>query len=187
MEYDESPAGPYFEVVDMGSLVIGTGGALGQYGSKLCVSSKPAEVLCKETWAVPAEFREIQFESGVKEELRFKAVGSSADSAALVVNGWKALRIDESPAIGITVGPVNRLPLWWTPQIKGLWLPFRLGNGGDGPFLHDLRLSAERLALQWRWPGNDAPSLRPIEGFPIPFSILADGVTIEIWPKHGRL
>ena len=47
LQYDESPVGPYVEYVTMGSLVEKRG-ALGQWGSRLFVSTQPAD----EVWHV---------------------------------------------------------------------------------------------------------------------------------------
>ena len=52
--------GPYLEYVTMGSVVTKRG-ALGQWGSRLYVSSAPAEAICKQVWGVPAETAEIEF------------------------------------------------------------------------------------------------------------------------------
>ncbi|CAE6927737.1 unc-104 [Symbiodinium natans] len=41
--------------------------------------------------------------------------------------------------------------------------------------LHRLFLSAVRVALQWRWPGDDKATTGPADGWPLPLSILADG------------
>lgn len=53
LEYDESPVGPYYEYVTMGSLVYKRG-FLGQWGSRLFVSTQPAEEVCRRIWEVPA-------------------------------------------------------------------------------------------------------------------------------------
>ena len=47
----------------MGS-VVAKRGALGQWGSRLYVSSEPAEAICQEVWGVPAEVAEISFDEG---------------------------------------------------------------------------------------------------------------------------
>ena len=44
----------------MGSVVTKRG-ALGQWGSRLYVSSAPAEAICKQVWGVPAETADIEF------------------------------------------------------------------------------------------------------------------------------
>jgi hypothetical protein len=61
LEYDASPAGPYLEVVEMGALVASSGGGVGQWGSRLWVSTAPAEELCRAVWGVPAELRPLRF------------------------------------------------------------------------------------------------------------------------------
>jgi hypothetical protein len=61
LEYDESPAGRYLEVVQMGALVASDGGGVGQWGTRLWVSTAPAEELCRAVWGVPAELRPIRF------------------------------------------------------------------------------------------------------------------------------
>lgn len=191
LEYDASPCGPYLEVVDMGSLVLSSSGTAGQWGSRLCVSSRTAEELCKATWAVPAEERSIAFldapAKGEEDAVRLTLQGTGTE-AGVQVTGWKALRQGASGP-SISFGSIGRLPLWWTPEIKALWLPFRLGSsGGEGGLkLHDLGLSAKSLALSWLWPGDDPPTSSGAEGFPLPISILADGVKIEIWPSKGTL
>ncbi|CAE7662711.1 unnamed protein product, partial [Symbiodinium sp. CCMP2456] len=180
LEYDVSPCGAYREVVDMGSLVLGRGGALGQWGSRLCVSSKEAEVLCQQVWQVPAEERTIYFEDFEGgEALRC----SVSDGDVVRVLGWEALRLcDGAEGPGVTLSLEGRLPLWWTPAIKALWLPLRVGDGpspeepDEGALnLHRLFLSASRVALQWRWPGDDKATTGPADGWPLPLSILADG------------
>ncbi|CAJ1414095.1 unnamed protein product [Effrenium voratum] len=184
LEYDESPCGPYREVVDMGALVL-RNGAVGQWGSRLCVSSKEAEQICREIWQVPAEQRQITF-AGDSKPLRCSVANDAVDVA-----GWEALRLcDGAEGLGLTVSPSGRLPVWWTPQIKALWLPFRLGGPEEieQPLaLHQLFLSAVKVSLQWRWPGEDKATTGEAEGLALPFSILADGVKIEICPSFGKL
>ena len=46
LEYDESPVGAYREYVTMGALVTKRG-AVGQWGSRLCVSTPTAEAVCR--------------------------------------------------------------------------------------------------------------------------------------------
>ena len=59
--YDSSPAGAYLEVVEMGAIVTTFGGGIGQWGSRLWVSTVQAEELCRAVWGVPAELRPIRF------------------------------------------------------------------------------------------------------------------------------
>lgn len=61
LEYDESPIGPYREYVTMGALV-SKRGAIGQWGSKLYVSTKEAANICEDIWGVPATFSNIQYD-----------------------------------------------------------------------------------------------------------------------------
>ena len=59
LEYDESPVGAYREYVTMGALVTKRG-AVGQWGSRLCVSTPTAEAVCREVWGVPAQLADIE-------------------------------------------------------------------------------------------------------------------------------
>jgi hypothetical protein len=45
----------------MGALVASDGGGVGQWGTRLWVSTAPAEELCRAVWGVPAELRPIRF------------------------------------------------------------------------------------------------------------------------------
>ena len=104
LEYDESPVGAYREYVTMGALVTKRG-AVGQWGSRLCVSTPTAEAVCREVWGVPAQLADIE----LCEEGEALAVerppppstgaeyfdGDGADGAAPVpirVSGWAATR-----------------------------------------------------------------------------------------------
>lgn len=180
LEYDDSPCGAYREVVDMGSVVV-RGGAIGQWGSRLCVSSQEAEELCRAVWGVPAELRKITFE-GSGSGLRC----STSSNDAVEVRGWEALRLSEKES-GLTVSLPGRLPIWWTPAIKSLWLPLRFAEDEGGLNLHRIFLSAEKLSVQWHWPGDDKPNSGDADGLPLPLSILADGLKVEICPKFGEL
>ena len=185
LEYDDSPCGAYREVVDMGSVVV-RGGAIGQWGSRLCVSSQEAEDLCRAVWNVPAECRDITFDPEGS-TLRCSTDGNDA----VKVTGWEALRLSDAKdghaSPGFTVSIPGRLPIWWTPSVKSLWLPLRLGESEEGLPLHQLFLSAEKLSLQWHWPGNDSPNSGDAQGMPLPLSIIADGLKVEICPRFGQL
>ncbi|CAE7253643.1 unnamed protein product [Symbiodinium microadriaticum] len=164
-------------------------------GTKSCAmlrAASKAEVLCQQVWQVPAEERTINFEDFEGgEALRC----SVSDGDVVRVLGWEALRLcDGAEGPGVTLSLEGRLPLWWTPAIKALWLPLRVGDGPspeepeEGALnLHRLFLSASRVALQWRWPGDDKATTGPADGWPLPLSILADGVKIEICPSFGKL
>ena len=93
LEYDESPVGPYREYVSMGAVVTKRG-ALGQWGSRLYVSSAPAEAICKEVWGVPAETAEIEFvEAGEGLRVDQPPPPTGPEGAATIrVGGWEATR-----------------------------------------------------------------------------------------------
>jgi hypothetical protein len=181
LEYDESPVGPYREYVSMGAVVTKRG-ALGQWGSRLYVSSAPAEAICKEVWGVPAETAEIEFVEageGLRVEQPPPPTGPEG-AAAIRVGGWEATR---------SGGAVLRggLPVLWTPQIKALWaplvpLPTDASAGGRDLALHPLRLSATSLRLQWcgQAPSHDL-------GTSLPVGLTVDGVRIEIGREKGKL
>ena len=177
LEYDESPVGPYLEYVTMGSVVTKRG-ALGQWGSRLYVSSSPAEAICKEVWGVPAETADIEFvEPGLALRVDSSPPPSGAANAAQIkVGGWRTAR---------SGGAVLRggLPVLWTPQIKALWaplVPLPEGASEAEPLaLHRLRLSATSLRLQWcgQPPSDDL-------GTPLGIGLTVDGVRIEIGRKQ---
>ena len=48
----------------------------------------------------------------------------------------KALRLEDAPAVSIP----GRLPIWWTPEIKALWLPLRLAQEEVADDLWDLNV-----------------------------------------------
>ena len=174
-EYDESPVGPYREYVTMGSLVTKRG-AVGQWGSRLYVSTKAAEEVCQRTWEVPAELADISFaEAG--EALRVEQApprNTDAESTTISVTGWGATR---SAAAG--AGLQGGIPVLWTPQIKALWAPLvplpSLSDNGCQLNLSQLRLSAKSLRLHWC--GQSASSEL---GVPLGIGLSVDGVRIEI-------
>ena len=194
LEYDESPVGAYREYVTMGALVTKRG-AVGQWGSRLCVSTPTAEAVCREVWGVPAQLADIE----LCEEGEALAVeqppppstgaeyydGDGADGAAPVpirVSGWAATR---SAAAGAT--PMGGLPVLWTPQIKALWaplvpLPADGGAAAAALNLHNLRLSASGVRLHW-CPQPSSDEL----GVPLGVGLSADGLLIEISEKEGEL
>ena len=177
LEYDESPVGPYREYVTMGA-VVSKRGTLGQWGSRLFVSTKQAEEVCKRVWAVPAEVRPIEFgESGDNIRVDLPPALSSGEDgprpAGISLSGWANTR---SSAEGAPLR--GGIPILWTPSIKALWaplVPLPPGNGAEQMPLHDLRLSASSLRLQLcGQPASDAL------GVPLPFGLSVDGVRIEI-------
>lgn len=180
LEYDVSPVGPYREYVTMGSLV-SKRGALGQWGSRLFVSTQPAEEVCQRVWGVPAEVAAINFvEDG--DSLCVEAPPplekmQGAGPPSISVSGWGNTRSSapEAPRRGA-------VPVLWTPTIKALWaplIPFASGSGEDAELpLHKLRLSASSLRLQWC--GQSASDAL---GVPLPVGLTVDGVRIEIGPR----
>ena len=181
LEYDESPVGPYREYVSMGAVVTKRG-ALGQWGSRLYVSSAPAEAICKEVWGVPAETAEIEFvEAGEGLRVDQPPPPTGPEGAATIrVGGWEATRSGGAALRG-------GLPVLWTPQVKALWaplvpLPTDASAGGRDLALHPLRLSATSLRLQWcgQAPSHDL-------GTSLPVGLTVDGVRIEIGREKGKL
>ena len=175
LEYDESPVGPYVEYVTMGSLVLKRG-AVGQWGSRLFVSTQPAEEVCRRTWNVPAEVAAISFdEAGDALGVAAAPALTARDGAeeTIRVSGWAATRSGGSSA-----DAVGNLPVLWTPSIKALWAPLvPLPRGADATSLplHRLRLSASSLRLQLC---GQAPSDEL--GVPLPIGLSVDGLRIEI-------
>ncbi|KAL3943765.1 MAG: hypothetical protein SGBAC_002188 [Bacillariaceae sp.] len=180
LEYDESPVGPYREYVSMGSIVFKRG-AIGQWGSKLFVNTKPAEVVCQKTWSVPAALANIDFDEDSTDSLMVQSAPNvlAPETQNIVVSGWKSTRLlGENPASSKRY-PKQGLPVFWTPSIKALWAPFvPLPSAEDDTSklpLHRLRLSASaiRLTLCPQKPSDDL-------GIPIPIGLLVDNVLIEI-------
>jgi len=148
LEYDKSPVGPYLEYVTMGSLVEKRG-ALGQWGSRLFVSTLAAEEVCRRTWAVPAEVADIRFDEGPPGAAGEPARGAAglvvaeapsllpkgggqrrAGKESIRVGGWVATRSSGGEAAAAAAAgdsSIRRLfgglPVLWTPSIKALWAP----------------------------------------------------------------
>jgi hypothetical protein len=188
LEYDTSPVGPYREYVSMGALVAcTTGGMVGQWGSRLHVSTQTAEDICQQVWGVPAELADIQFiEEGSSIQVKsapdpLLSSFSDASTAAakkkplIQVTGWSKTRVSDENA------PVRGgLPIWWTPTIKALWLQLipsfllPLDRKGGLP-VHRLRLSASSISLQLC--GQEPSDLL---GIPLGVGLSVDNVLIEI-------
>lgn len=196
LEYDDSPVGPYLEYVTMGALVTKRG-AIGQWGSRLYVSTREAADVCRDTWNVPAQLADIEFTSQDEGSPSSLSVESAPDSMIqdvvqnIVVGGWKNTKVlDRNNA---TKGNrLGGLPVLWTPSIKALWAPFVLlpsphsgsdvdENGNSLP-LHRLRLSASALRLTFCGQ-NPSGAL----GIPIGVGIVIDDVLIEIARQDGNL
>lgn len=178
LEYDTSPVGPYREYVTMSALVMKRG-TIGQWGSRLYVSTSQAERVCRDVWGVPAEIARIDF--GEEGERLFVTLPPDSVVDARVppsirVEGWKHTRIvldddddnnheddnnnnEDNDDLQKESGKSNsrlrrgNLPVYWTPTIKALWFPFvPFRNGSDGGKnlpLHRLRLSASAIRFHW--------------------------------------
>lgn len=177
LQYDESPVGPYVEYVTMGALVAKRG-AVGQWGSRLFVSTQPAEEVCRRVWDVPAEVADLTFEDegdgwGLSVSSAPARVASSA-TETIRVRGWANTRSG-----GTADESFGGLPVLWTPSIKALWAPIRVplpfGDGDAKLPLHDLRLSvaSARLHLTGQRPSDGL-------GVPLPIGLSVDGLRIEI-------
>lgn len=201
LEYDTSPVGPYREYVSMGALVACTkGGMVGQWGSRLHVSTPTAEKICQQVWGVPAELADLQFtEEGGSLQVTVapdpwlsddattrKATVTPQKSPPLIqVTGWSQTRVSDEKA------PVRGgLPILWTPTIKALWLQLvpsflvpldRSGEKG-GLSVHRLRLSASSISLQLC--GQEPSDLL---GIPLGIGLSVDNVLIEIGREEGVL
>ena len=177
LQYDESPVGPYVEYVTMGALVAKRG-AIGQWGSRLFVSTQPAEEVCRRVWDVPAEVADIAFDDagdgwGLSVASPPARVAGS-QTETIRVRGWANTRSG-----GTADEAVGGLPVLWTPSIKALWAPIRVplpfGDGDAKLPLHDLRLSvaSARVHLTGQRPSDAL-------GVPLPIGLSVDGLRIEI-------
>lgn len=183
LEYDVSPVGPYIEYVTMGALV-SKRGALGQWGSRLFVSTDVAEEVCVRTWGVPAEVATMSFNDDDDDSLGVEAApGLEANPAVrretIDVNGWAATR--HNGASG-EVGRFGGIPVLWTPSTKTLWAPFvplpppsSEDGAAEGLPLHQLRLSGSSLRVHLC--GQTASEEL---GMPLPIGFSVDGLRIEI-------
>lgn len=196
LEYDDSPVGPYREYVSMGALVTKRG-AVGQWGSRLYVSTQPAQRVCEEIWGVPAEWANIDFlernESGgiltveTAPTMEFsKGSGWGKARQSIAVSGWEKSRVVEST--NEPRYPPWGIPVLWTPTIKALWAPFIPlpsfnVNSSDLLPLHNLRLSASAIRLRF---GGQQPGSKSL-GIPLGIGLVVDNVLIEISEKKGDL
>lgn len=201
LQYDESPVGPYLEVVKMSSLLLSERfWTVGLWGEQLMVSTAEADGANGRIWGVPSELRDIRLlEPGsssavfteCKEEFPWPLPWTDA-AASLRIGGWEEMRFAARGA-----EPFGGLPVWWTPTLKVLWAPVALrreeSQGGAAP-LRRLRLSAAGLRLRWApvEGGGDAFDEAPDTSgspfrLPLPFVIEADGVLIEIGEQFDEL
>lgn len=211
LEYDTSPVGPYFEYVTMSALVTKKG-SIGQWGSRLYVSTQEAEDVCKEVWGVPAEVSNIEFCEGSSDldsnynipSLMVTKPPSSDSPVGHIQNirleGWQNTRILNLEEY--KNGQAQRLgniPVLWTPTIKALWSPWIAGGLNsikkEKSFtkelpLHKLRLSASAIRLSWsglkrRLDHDTCRKTKEQMGLSLGFGLIVDNVLIEIGIKHG--
>lgn len=189
LEYDTSPVGPYREYVTMGA-VASKRGALGQWGSRLYVSTQTAEDVCVDVWGVPAQVADIEFVEGDgSSSLRVESAPNKLVSGVkqrIEVTGWSKTRVLTEEELA-EARPNGGLPVLWTPTIKALWaplipLPASESDEENALPLHKLRLSANALRLQL-CPQSPSETL----GIPIPFGLVVDNVLIEIGRQDGVL
>jgi hypothetical protein len=212
LEYDTSPVGPYKEYVTMSSLVA-KNGMIGQWGSRLFVSTQEAEDVCRDIWGVPAELAQIDFHEenmhgNSDSRLETTACCAPANSTQrampqrIVVQSWKDTRVLKQPKD--TTKRWGNVPVYWTPTIKALWLrytPFPNSDAHQEDIvpkqqnsmeaderggmlpLHKLRISASAIRL--RWSGWNGESE---EGsVPLGVGLVVDNVLIEIGNRCGNL
>lgn len=174
LEYDTSPVGPYKEYVTMSSLVF-KNGSIGQWGSRLYVSTQEAEDVCKQVWGVPAEVANIEFnekdspnnESSQSNNNTLLKVSKPPcpdsqinDLQNIIVEGWGNTRIltpNEYDVNG-NASRYGNVPVLWTPTIKALWSPWVAGGilshdndkscsyGGESNSMKELPLHKLRLS-----------------------------------------
>lgn len=191
LEYDTSPVGPYREYVTMGALV-SKRGTLGQWGSRLYVSTDVAQQVCEDVWGVPASRAEIDFDEGSNGSdqtvLRVESApnGRLLERQKIAVSGWDSTRIVGIESTDCARYPSSGLPVLWTPTIKALWSPFvpfpPSGDDEDQLPLHQLRLSASGVRLRFcGQPKNERL------GIPLGIGLVVDNVLIEIARQDGTL
>jgi len=188
--------GPYREYVTMGALVTKRG-CVGQWGSRLYVSTKEAADVCRNTWGVPAQLADIDFLEAQEDASSSLFVDTAPDSITednvqrIAVGGWENTRVLDRNEEGNRLGG---LPVFWTPSIKALWAPLiplpPYGNTGDvnGAVkdndlpLHRLRLSASAIRLTLCGQSSSEKL-----GIPIGIGLVVDDVLIEIARQDGIL
>ena len=204
LEYDTSPVGPYKEFVSMSSLVTKRS-AIGQWGSRLYVSTQEAEDVCKDVWGVPAEVANIAFneDNANGQSLLGVSKPPCPDSAPqdiqdICVDGWKNTRIlKPHEYVNGEAKRIGNVPVLWTPTIKALWSPWVAGgviseseSESDLP-LHKLRLSASGIRVSWsglKWNLDENSKVdKETLGIPLGLGLIVDNVLIEIGKRNGSL
>jgi len=167
-------------------------GTIGQWGSRLYVSTQEAEDVCKEIWGVPAELASIDFMDSTEEknindclQVTCAPIPSESSDIKISVEGWKNTRVLSKEDFEYADTSPKRwggLPVYWTPTIKALWAPFFLSKEernleSDLP-LHKLRLSASAIRLHW-----SGLKENPNVGLELGLGLIVDNVLIEIGTK----
>lgn len=194
LEYDTSPVGYYREYVTMSSLVVKRG-CIGQWGSRLYVSTREAEEVCQKLWGVPAEMANIEFiETGNKLEISRppNPLSPNSQTQNIAIAGWKNTRILTKEELNTTSNRFGGINILWTPTIKALWLPIipfesSIGKNETEDRLptNKLRLAASAIRLHYfgfqRNPKNDDYSEDMYNlGVPLGIGLIVDNVSIEI-------
>mmetsp|Transcript_13518 Transcript_13518/g.29388 ORF Transcript_13518/g.29388 Transcript_13518/m.29388 type:complete len:323 (+) Transcript_13518:84-1052(+) len=201
LEYDVSPVGPYREYVTMGGVVglgkVNTGDTdntderqlgIGQWGTKLYVSTQVAEDVCQQAWGVPAQVADIDFvESGDLSDGPDDG-NSNQGKRKFTLSGWENARILKSNE---TARRFGNIPIYWTPTIKALWAPLLFPGGREETPekqllpLHKLRLSASALRLKRCQRIQSENSAKEGE-VPLGLTLVVDNVLIEIGERIIR-
>jgi hypothetical protein len=197
LEYDESPVGKYREYVDLGGLAIINHRTssmskqrwmIGQYGSRLSVSTQSAEKLCQQVWDLTAEPADIKLIDDTLDGLNAVALltNEGAGRRVLAAQGWNILRKGEDS----NTQSLRSLPLLWTPKIKAIWTAFlslrtsfqNSDSAADARCsslpLHRLRISGNVKVLI-----NQFQSAGVQENIPLGFDIALQNMLIEISPQ----
>ncbi len=196
-----SPVGPYREYVTMSALVMKKG-CIGQWGSRLYVSTKEAEDVCREMWGVPAELANIDFDEQREQSDSSKNTAlhvtcppnpKASKDINIRVEGWKNTRLlfkEDYEYANFNPKRFGDIPVFWTPTIKALWAPFvpfasSDGSPDQGLPLHKLRLSASAIRLHWSGLKKEIKVEDYSEeeynvGIPLGLSLIIDNVFIEI-------
>jgi hypothetical protein len=198
LEYDESPVGKYREYVDLGGLAIINHRTsptsskqrwmIGQYGSRLAVSTQTAEKLCQQVWDLTAEPADIRLINDSPEGSNAVTLltNKMTGRRVLAVQGWEILRRDEDS----DSQSLRSLPLLWTPKIKAIWTP--LISLGTSPQNSDIKVDAKCSTLplhRLRISGNVKILLNQFqsagaqENIPLGFDIALQNMLIEISPQ----
>jgi len=198
LDYDTSPVGPYREYVTMSALVMKKG-SIGQWGSRLYVSTQEAEDVCRDLWGVPAELANIDFvDKGDRLQVTSPPNPNDTSDINICIEGWKNTRALVPEDYEYADNNPKRwggLPVNWTPTIKALWAPFvpypDAGSKESELPLHKLRLSASAIRLHWSGLEKNIKIDNISEeeynfGIPLGLGLTVDNVLIEIGVRGDR-